>query len=65
MIELEMQGVTLGYNHHPVLEDISLKGRDYLAMIVVFAFGAGLMWLSSYMGWGAGVTGWMEPADLP
>jgi iron complex transport system ATP-binding protein len=25
MIELEMQGVTLGYNHHPVLEDINLK----------------------------------------
>lgn len=25
MIELEMQGVTLGYNHHPVMEDISLK----------------------------------------
>jgi iron complex transport system ATP-binding protein len=25
MIELEMQHVTLGYNHNPVLEDISLK----------------------------------------
>ena len=25
MIELEMQRVTLGYNHHPVLEDINLK----------------------------------------
>jgi iron complex transport system ATP-binding protein len=25
MIELEMQKVTLGYNHHPVLEDINLK----------------------------------------
>ena len=25
MIELEMQRVTLGYNHHPVLEDITLK----------------------------------------
>lgn len=47
------------------LEDVSLKGRDYLAMIVVFAFGAGLMWLSSYMGWGAGVTGWMAPAVAP
>ena len=47
------------------LEDVSLKGRDYVAMIVVFAFGAGLMWLSSYMGWGAGVTGWMTPADVP
>ena len=25
MIELEMQKVTLGYNHHPVMEDISFK----------------------------------------
>jgi iron complex transport system ATP-binding protein len=25
MIELEMQHVTLGYDHHPVMEDISLK----------------------------------------
>ena len=25
MIELEMQKVTLGYNHHPVLQDITLK----------------------------------------
>ena len=25
MIKLEMQGVTLGYNRHPVLEDISLR----------------------------------------
>ncbi len=46
------------------LEDVILKGRDYFAMIVVLAFGVGLMWLSSYMGWGAGVTGGMEPADV-
>jgi len=40
------------------LEDVSLKRRDYLAMFLVFAFGAGLLWLSFYMGWGTGVTGW-------
>ena len=47
------------------LEDVRLKGRDYFAMIVVFAFGVGLLWFSAYMGWGAGVTGWGAPGAGP
>jgi energy-coupling factor transport system permease protein len=43
------------------LDDVRLQRRDYLAILIVLAFGVGLMWLSSYMGWGAGVTGWGAP----
>lgn len=43
------------------LDDVSLKGRDFLAMGITFAFSAGLLWLSIYMGWGAGLSGWGGP----
>jgi len=43
------------------LDDVKLKGPDLLAMAIVFAFSAGLLGLSVYMGWGAGLTGWGGP----
>lgn len=45
------------------LEDVRLKGRDYFAMFIVLIFGVGLLWLSVYLGWGAGVTGWGAPGS--
>lgn len=43
------------------LDDVRLKGPDLLAMAIVFAFAAGLIVLSIYFGWGAGLTGWGGP----
>lgn len=43
------------------LDDVSLKGRDYLAMALTLGFAAGLLGLSFYMGWGAGLSGWGGP----
>jgi energy-coupling factor transporter transmembrane protein EcfT len=43
------------------LDDVSLKGRDYAAMLITFVFAAGLLATSVYMGWGAGLIGWGGP----
>lgn len=43
------------------LDDVSLKWADFLAMLITFSFAAGLLVLSFYMGWGAGLTGWGGP----
>jgi energy-coupling factor transporter transmembrane protein EcfT len=43
------------------LDDVRLKRPDLLAMAIVFAFSAGLIVLSIYFGWGAGLTGWGGP----
>jgi len=44
------------------LDDVSLKRNDLLAMGIVFVCSAGLLAVSIYMGWGAGLAGWGGPA---
>jgi len=43
------------------VEDVQPKAKDYIIMILSVVFATGVIWLSVYMGWGAGLTGWGGP----